>query len=84
MVDGPFAGMPLLILRTTGATYASDSRRLVEAARERGGRAELLELERLTHSDTADALGDASSPLFQSCLALFADVGLLAPEMSVG
>jgi arylformamidase len=64
-------------------TFGIDSRRLVEAARERGARAELLELESLTHADTADALGDASSPLFQGCLALFAEVGLLAPPAAV-
>lgn len=65
-------------------TYGIDSRRLVEAARERGARAELLELESLTHADTADALGDASSPLFQGCLALFTEVGLVAPGALTG
>ena len=65
-------------------TYAVDSRRLVDAVRERGARADLLELEGLTHADTADALGDASSQLFQASLALFADVGLLAPRAPLG
>jgi hypothetical protein len=65
-------------------TYGIDSRRLVEASRTRGGRAELLELESLTHADTADALGDASSPLFQACLALFEDVGLVASRAAAG
>lgn len=65
-------------------TYAIDSRRLVEAARARGGQAELLELESLTHADSADALGDASSPLFQGSLALFGEVGLLVSGAAVG
>jgi arylformamidase len=60
-------------------TFGIDSRRLVEASRARGARAELLELDGLTHADTADALGDADSPLFQATLALLADAGFLAP-----
>lgn len=49
-------------------TYAADSKRLVEAVRARGGRADLLELGGATHADTVDALGDPASPLFQAVM----------------
>jgi len=58
-------------------TYASDSKRLVEAARAHGGRAELLELGGMTHADTADALGEPSSALFQSAMRLFESAGVV-------
>jgi arylformamidase len=63
--------------------YGTDSRRLVDAVRERGVRADLLELAGMTHADTADALGDASSPLFRATLALFDDAGMRAPRAAV-
>jgi arylformamidase len=59
-------------------TYGIDSRRLVDAAREHGGRAQLLELEGMTHADTADALGNPDSLLFQSTIALMAEANIVA------
>jgi acetyl esterase/lipase len=61
-------------------TFARDSKRLVDDVRARGGRAELLELEGMTHADTADALGDPSSPLFRSVIALFGSAGAALPN----
>ena len=58
-----------------GPAYGVDSRRLVEAARARGGQAEVLELEGMNHADTADALGDPSSPLFAGVLDLLSALG---------
>jgi hypothetical protein len=59
-------------------TYASDSRRLVETVRARGGTAEVLELEGMTHADTAHALGDATSPLFQAVMQQCIVVGMVS------
>jgi arylformamidase len=50
--------------------YATDSQRLAEAIRARGGHADAKELAGMTHADTVDALGEASSPLFASVMAL--------------
>jgi arylformamidase len=50
--------------------FAVDGPRLAEAARAHGGQAEALELAGMTHADTADALGDPSSALFQAVLPL--------------
>jgi arylformamidase len=61
-------------------TYGVDSRRLVEAAGALGGRADLLELQGMTHADTADALGDADSPLFKAVLARMDEAGLLVQK----
>jgi hypothetical protein len=58
-----------------GPQYAADSQRLAEAIRLRGGAADALELAGMTHADTADALGDASSALFASVMALFSRTG---------
>jgi arylformamidase len=58
--------------------YGIDSRRLVDEVRARGVRADVLELAGMTHADTADALGDAASPLFQAIQAVFAAMGMLA------
>jgi hypothetical protein len=57
-------------------TYATDSRRLVEAVLARGGHAELLELEGMTHADTAHTLGDGASPLCQAVMRLLADASV--------
>lgn len=89
------AASPLLRISTTPPTmlvacgsdenqpsYGADSRRLVELARARGGEAELQELEGMSHADTAHALGDASSPLFQSVLELFVKAGMLPREVA--
>jgi arylformamidase len=64
-------------------TFGIDSQRLVDALRGRGAQAELLKLDGMTHADTADALGDASSPLFQAAVALFAEAGLLVSGAAV-
>ncbi len=56
-------------------TYGIDSRKLVEKVQAVGGRAELQELDGMTHSDTVDALGDPSSPLFAAVLRLLRGVG---------
>jgi acetyl esterase/lipase len=65
-----------------GPQYAADSQRLAETIRSRGGSADALELAGMTHADTADALGDASSPLFASVLALLTRTGV-APSTAV-
>jgi arylformamidase len=46
--------------------YGVDSQRLVEAVRQRGAAAELLELDGLDHCAAVEALADEASPLFQS------------------
>jgi arylformamidase len=61
-----------------GPQYAADSQRLAEAIRSRGGHAEAQELAAMTHADTVDALGDASSPLFASVMALLGRAGVSA------
>ena len=66
-----------------GPQYAADSQRLAEAIRSRGGRAEAQELAGMTHADTADALGDASSPLFGSVMALLSSTGVVASTAAV-
>ena len=48
--------------RETG--YLADSRALLAALRQRGGRAELVVLDSLGHDGTALAVGDAHGPLF--------------------
>jgi acetyl esterase/lipase len=48
--------------------YGVDSERLCEAVTAAGGRAQVLRLTGLDHSQTASALADESSPLFQSVL----------------
>ena len=63
-------------------TYASDSERLVKMVRARGGAAELQKLEGMTHADTAHALGDASSPLFESVMKLFVTAGMLPTHVA--
>jgi acetyl esterase/lipase len=62
-------------------TYASDSRRLVEAVRARGGAAELLELDGMSHADTAHALGDAARPLFQVVMQQFVKAGMVSAAL---
>jgi len=64
-------------------TYGIDSRLLVDAVRVYGGRAELQELEGMTHKDTVDALGDASSPLFESAMRLLVSAGVVRAEAAV-
>ena len=46
------------------AGYLADSRALVEALTQRGGRAELVVLQGMGHDATALAVGDAQGPLF--------------------
>jgi arylformamidase len=46
--------------------YGIDSHRLVEALRQRGVTADVLELDGLDHCAAVDALGDEASPLFQA------------------
>jgi arylformamidase len=77
---------PMLIAygsNENGPQYAADSQRLAEAIRSRGGRADALELAGMTHADTADALGDASSPLFASVMALLSSTGFAATAAAV-
>ncbi|MBV9131522.1 MAG: alpha/beta hydrolase [Chloroflexi bacterium] len=66
-----------------GPQYGADSRRLAEAIRSRGGRADAQALAGMTHADTADALGDASSPLFASVMALLSRTGVAASTAAV-
>ncbi len=61
-------------------TYGSDSQRLVDNVRAHGGSAELLELDGMTHADTAHALGTSSSPLFDAIMKLFAEAGMLPAD----
>ncbi|MCA1644522.1 MAG: alpha/beta hydrolase [Chloroflexi bacterium] len=63
-------------------TYGIDSQKLVEAVRGVGGRADWQELEGMTHADTADALGDASSPLFEAVMRLLASVQFAPGEVA--
>jgi hypothetical protein len=65
-------------------TYGIDSGRLVDAVRARGGDAELVELEGMTHADTVDALGDAASPLFDAVMRLLARTGVVSVDVAVG
>ncbi|HEY2595208.1 MAG TPA: alpha/beta hydrolase [Chloroflexota bacterium] len=60
-------------------TFAVDGPRLADAARARGGQAEVLELAGMTHADTADALGDPSSALFQSVLPRVTRLAVASP-----
>jgi hypothetical protein len=62
-------------------TYGIDSRKLVDGVRGIGGRAELQELEGMTHADTAHALGEATSPLFKAVIELLSSVEF-APRLS--
>jgi len=64
-------------------TYGVDSRRLADAAQRVGGHAEWQELEGMTHSDTVDALGDPSSPLFESVMRLLRSVEFVPDEVVV-
>lgn len=66
-----------------GPQYAADSQRLAEAIRSRGGRADAQELAGMTHADTANALGDESSPLFASVMALLSSTGVAASTTAV-
>jgi arylformamidase len=59
--------------------FAADGPRLADAARARGGQAEVLELAGMTHADTADALGAPSSALFQSVLPLVTRLAIASP-----
>jgi arylformamidase len=64
---------PMLIAygtRENRPAFATDGPRLADAARAHGGGADVLELSGMTHADTADALGDPSSALFQAVLPL--------------
>jgi len=63
--------------------YASDSERLAEAIQARGGQATAQELKGMTHADTADAVGDATSPLFASVVALLAEAGVASTKVAV-
>jgi arylformamidase len=56
--------------------YAADSERLAKAIRARGGQASTQELTGMTHADTANSLGDASSPLFIAVMELLSRSGL--------
>jgi arylformamidase len=62
-------------------TYASDSRRLVEAVCAHGGVAELLQLDGMSHADTAHALGDAASPLFRVVMQQFVKAGMVSAAL---
>jgi acetyl esterase/lipase len=64
-------------------TYGADSRRLVEAVRARGGTADVLELEGMTHANTAHALGDATSPLFHAVMQHFIAAGMVSEAVAV-
>ena len=64
-------------------TYGIDSHRLVEAVRARGGDAEVLELEGMTHSDTVHALSNARSPLFEALLRVLTRVGVATGEVAI-
>ncbi|MFN8060412.1 MAG: alpha/beta hydrolase [Vicinamibacterales bacterium] len=52
--------------------YVAASRAFVEALRAKGGRATLVELDGMTHDQTALALGDASSPVARAIAGLIA------------
>lgn len=56
--------------RENKPTYGEDSQRLVQSLHQRGAHAELMPLEGLDHAQTALALADTASPLFQRVEAL--------------